>query len=66
MSRIRSRDQRNLTFHDGFWWVDVRINKVRYREKAGATETKARAYRDDLKAWGRAAKKPSAPSVAKP
>jgi len=57
MSRIKSRDQRNLTFHDGAWWLDVRINGRRYRERAGATETKARAYRDDLKAWGRAAKK---------
>jgi len=64
MSRIRSRDQRNLTFHDGAFWLDIRINKRRYREKAGATETKARAYRDDLKAWGRAAKKGHA--AAKP
>jgi len=53
MNRIKPRDRRNLFFHDGWWWVDIQIKKKRYREKAGATEAKARDYRDRLRVWGR-------------
>ena len=53
MNRIKSRDKRNLFFHDGFWWVDIQIKGQRHREKAGATEAKARDYRDKLRSWGR-------------
>lgn len=53
MKRIRPRDSRNLFFHDGGWWVDVQIDGRRYREYAGPTEARARAYRDKLRAWKR-------------
>lgn len=53
MSRIRSRDSRNLFFHKGGWWIDIQINGKRYREFAGRTESQARLYRDRLKAWKR-------------
>ena len=53
MNRIKPRDRRNLFFHDGWWWVDIQIKGQRYREKAGATEAKARDYRDKLRSWGR-------------
>lgn len=53
MSRVRPRDKRNLFYHDGSWWVDIRINKVRYRQKAGATEREARIFRDKLLGWKR-------------
>lgn len=51
--RIKPRDSRNLFFRNGVWWVDVQIAGRRYREVAGTTEAKARAYRDKLKAWKR-------------
>ncbi len=53
MKRIKPRDKRNLFFRDGWWWCDIQVKGQRYREKAGATETKARDYRDKLRAWGR-------------
>ncbi|MGA2360884.1 MAG: site-specific integrase [Candidatus Aminicenantales bacterium] len=53
MKRIHSRDKRNLFFRDGWWWIDIQVKGQRYREKAGPTETKARDYRDKLRAWGR-------------
>lgn len=53
MSRVKSRDMRNLSFRNGGWWVDIQINGKRVREYAGATESKARAYRDKLRVWGR-------------
>jgi len=54
---IRSAARRGLFMRDGVWWVDVRVNGRRYREKAGRTEKEARDYRDDLKSWGRKQKK---------
>lgn len=53
MNRIKPRDSRNLFFHDGVWWVDIQIKGQRHREKAGATEARARDYRDKLRSWGR-------------
>lgn len=52
-NRIKPRDSRNLFFRDGFWWLDVQIKGQRFREKAGATEVKARDYRDKLRSWVR-------------
>jgi integrase len=53
MDRIKPRDSRNLFFRDGYWWVDIQIKGKRYREKAGATEAKARDFRDKLRSWKR-------------
>ena len=53
MRRIKSRDKRNLFFRDGWWWIDIQIDGRRIREKAGATEAKARDYRDKLRSWAR-------------
>lgn len=53
MNRIKPRDSRNLFFHDGVWRVDIQIKGQRHREKAGATEARARDYRDKLRSWGR-------------
>jgi len=52
-SRIKPHDKRNLFFRDGAWWVDIQVNGRRYREMAGPTEARARAYRDKLKSWKR-------------
>lgn len=51
--RIRPRDTRGLFYRKGGWWIDLQVNGRRYREYAGPTETKARAYRDLLRAWKR-------------
>jgi len=52
-NRIKPRDSRNLFYRDGIWWVDIQIHGRRYREEAGPTEARARAYRDKLRGWKR-------------
>ena len=42
-----------MSFRDGCWWVEIQIKGKRYREKAGATEAKARDFRDKLRSWKR-------------
>jgi integrase len=67
--RIRPRDERNLTFRKGTFWVDIQVGGRRIREFAGSTLSEARLHRDKLRTWGRderrglPARRPEGPAV---